>query len=63
MTLAQWAEIADIKPMPYRGDAGCVHFGDRSYPNRADLWHLEDFVVTCVDGGAIWLAARTTPKH
>ena len=57
MTLQEWVE----------SHKRYVHHDDRhQFPyviddlqtGRADLWHLDDHVVTSVSGGSIWLMPR-----
>lgn len=60
MTLREWADTNNVNPRVFDkpGYDRLMTVIDRSYPNRADLWHLDDYVVTSVQAGTIWLAPR-----
>jgi hypothetical protein len=63
MTLREWCSITGVRPIIPK------HFNDRVVPdtagiidNRVDLWHLDDYVVSAVTGGSIWLHPRHVIK-
>ena len=56
MTLKQWADKWGIQPSPHGGAAVVtLHPKERSY---SELWGLQDYVVSSVTGGSIWLVPR-----
>ncbi len=59
MTLRDWYLNTGVRPIIPK------HFNDRVVPDtagimdcRADLWHLDDYMVSAVTGGSIWLHPR-----
>lgn len=62
MTLQEWL---DLDGQPYRrvddpakhAPAACIPDGS-NLVDRWGLWHLTDYRVTSVTGGAIWLMPR-----
>lgn len=58
-TLGAWLERHPSQYSRRHGDdMQIVHDDFKDRDARAELWHLDDFVVTSVSGGAIWLAPR-----
>jgi hypothetical protein len=65
MTLVQWMSEngAVIDPQPTRAEPGrAIAIPDRAYSGRAALWALEDFSVSSVVAGTIWLVPKGAPR-
>ncbi len=63
MTLAQWAKftgkvVHDHKHSDITGAKWVADYYGEPEEYRADLWRLEDYVVSSVLGGSIWLVPR-----
>lgn len=65
MTLEEWTETNQIRAKVFDkpGYLKMMTVGDRSYPNRSELWNLSDYVVTSVEGGSIWLAPKALKEE
>lgn len=59
MTLNQWTERAPVWPRGH-GDQGAMYIAAASIPDDLYplLWSLEDYRVTSVHGGSVWLMRR-----
>jgi hypothetical protein len=62
MTLAEWAEQSEYRV----GEHGAARWvpdvaTDRALAIRSQLWDLDDYRVSSVSGGTIWLMPRTGP--
>ncbi len=61
MTLAQWAETFPYKVMPH--SSGCMTVAAViNHPQYRALFNLEDYAVSSVEAGTVWLVPKRTPK-
>jgi hypothetical protein len=61
MRLSEWIKAGPVIGTYYRGEIGdpsVYVVPDVLRPDRAEAWHLEDYRVTSVCGGSIWLRTR-----
>jgi hypothetical protein len=62
MTLAEWSEWADV-PVRVKGEARLVADAETRGMCRTSLWHLDDYLVSSVSAGTIWLTPRQAVKR
>lgn len=60
-SLQEWLIAHAIVPARDDGDSVAIVYGTEIQGDTAwELWHLTDYVVTSVTGGAIWLVPRVS---
>jgi hypothetical protein len=65
MTLQQWADGIGMHGVPVgvQGAARYIHDTRAIEHDRTWLWDLEDYQVSSVAGGVIWLVSREGAGH
>lgn len=61
MTLNQWLELPEAnhyRPIHSHVRGVGIHDVQAIEPVRSDLWGLDDYRVSAVSGGAIWLESK-----
>lgn len=62
MTLHEWCSKHNVQAWQFAGNPDKYYLPDGTWPDRAELFSLDDFTVAYITGGTIWFYSKAAEQ-